>query len=127
MSKAKENLIIIRHGRTKRMRSLTKGKRVSNLLTLGISRSNHPNLRSNQLEWWENIQEIYKITENHSNVGNVEDPTCIGIVHLRMRMKGHLITFKRQKQWVKWKGMSLGFMQHWRTFKHTISKKWLKL
>ena len=38
MRKAKVNLIIIRHRRTIRMRSLTKGRKVSNLLTSGISR-----------------------------------------------------------------------------------------
>ena len=43
--KAKENLITIRHGMTKRMRSLTKGRKVSNLLTSGIGKSNHSNLR----------------------------------------------------------------------------------
>ena len=40
----KENLIIIRYGRTRRMRSLTKGRKVSNLLTSGINRSSHPKL-----------------------------------------------------------------------------------
>ena len=45
MNKAKVNLIIIRHGRTRRMRSLTKEGKVSNLLDLGISKSIHPKLR----------------------------------------------------------------------------------
>ena len=68
----------------KKNESLTKGKKVSNLLTSGISRSMHSKLRSTQLEWWEKSQEIHNRTEHHSNVGNVEDPTCTGIVHLRM-------------------------------------------
>ena len=34
-----------RHGRTRRMRSLTKEGKVSKLLNLGISKSNHPKLR----------------------------------------------------------------------------------
>ena len=45
MSKAKVNLITIRHGRIRIMRSLTQGIKVSNLITLGISRSYHPKLR----------------------------------------------------------------------------------
>ena len=101
MSKAKENLIIIRHGSTRRTRSLTKARKVSNLLTSGINRSIHPKLKSSQLEWWEKIQEIHNRTEKYSNVGNVEDPTCIGIVHLRIRVQGQPTTFKRKKQWVK--------------------------
>ena len=50
MSKAKVNLITIRHGRTRRMRSLIKGRKVLNLLTSGISRRSHPKLRVSQLE-----------------------------------------------------------------------------
>ena len=95
MSKANENLIIIRHGKTRRTRSLTNGRKVLNLLTSGISRSNHPKLKSIQLEWWEKIEEIHSRPENHSTVGDVEDPTCTDIVHSRMRMQGHLTTFKR--------------------------------
>ena len=53
MRKAKANPIIIRHGRTRRIRSLTKGRKGSNLLSSGISRSNHPKLRRSQLEWLE--------------------------------------------------------------------------
>ena len=44
MSKEKVNLITIRHGRTRRMKSLTKERKVSNLLDSGISRSSHPKL-----------------------------------------------------------------------------------
>ena len=40
----------IRHGRTRRMRSLTKGRKVSNLLASGISKSSHPKQRVSQLE-----------------------------------------------------------------------------
>ena len=109
------------------MRSLTKGKRVSNLLTSGISRSIHPKLRSSQLEWWEKIPENHNKKEDHSNAGNVEEPTCTGIVHLRMRMKFQLTTFKRKKQWVKQQGLSLGFMQHQRTAKQITSQLWLNL
>ena len=83
------------------MRILAKGRKVSNLLTLGINRSCPPKLRSSQLEWWEKSKEINNKTENHSNVGDVEDPTCARNVHLRMRMQGQLTTFKRPKQWVK--------------------------
>ena len=97
MSKAKENMIIIRHGRTRRTRSLTNGRKVLILLTSGINRSNHPKLRSSQLEWWEKSQEIHNRIENHSNVGNMEDPTYAGIAHLNMGMQGHLTTFKRKK------------------------------
>ena len=50
MSKAKVNWITIRHGRTRRMRSLTIEIKVSNLLISGISRSSHPKLRVSQLE-----------------------------------------------------------------------------
>ena len=50
MRKEKGNLITIRHGKTIRMRSLTKGRKVSNLLVLGISISSHHKLRSSQLE-----------------------------------------------------------------------------
>ena len=46
-------------------------------------------------------QEIHNLSENHSNVGYVEDPTCAGIAHSRMRVQGQLTTFKRQKQCVK--------------------------
>ena len=88
MSKAKVNLITIRHGRTRRMRSLTKERKVSNLLTSGISKSNHPKLRVNQLEWQEKSLRIHNRIEDHFNVGNVVDPTCAGIVHSRMRVKG---------------------------------------
>ena len=71
------------------------GRNVSNLLTLGINKSNHPKLRSSQPEWWEKIPENHNRTEDHSNVGNVEDPTCAGIFHSRMRVQGQLIRFKR--------------------------------
>ena len=86
MSKAEANLTIRRLGRIRRMRSLTKGRKVSNLLVLGISRSSHSKLKTSQIEWWERDQEIHNRTENHSNVGDVEDPTCIGIVYLRRYM-----------------------------------------
>ena len=101
MSKAKVNLIIIRHGRTKRMRSLTKGRKVSNLLTSGIRKSIHHKMGVSQLEWWEKIPENHNKIEDHSNVVNVEDPTCIGIFHLRMTVQGKLTTCKKKKQWVK--------------------------
>ena len=96
MSKAKANLIIIRHGRTKIMRILTKGRKVPNLLTLGINKSNHSKLRSSRLEWWEKSPEIHNRIEHHFNVGNVDDPACMGIFHLRMRMQDQLTTFKKQ-------------------------------
>ena len=83
------------------MRSMTKGIKVSNLLTSGISRSNHSKLRSSQPEWWEKIPENHNRIENHSNVGNLEDPTCAGIVRLIMRMQGNIKTFKRKNQWFK--------------------------
>ena len=86
MRKAKENTITIRHGRKKRMRSLTKGIKVSNLLTSGISRSSHPKLRSGQPEWWEKNQEIHNRTENPSNDGGVEDPTHVGTILMRKSM-----------------------------------------
>ena len=68
-------------------------RNISNLLTLGINKSSQP-------KWWEKNQEIHNITVHHSNVGNVEDATCTGIVHLRMGMQGHFTTSKKQKQWV---------------------------
>ena len=40
----KANLITIRHGRTKRMRNMTKGRKVSNLLTSEISKGIHHKL-----------------------------------------------------------------------------------
>ena len=76
-------------------------RKVTNLLTLGINTSNQHKLRSSQLEQWERSQKIHNKTEHHSNVGNVEDPTCARIVHSRMRVQGQLTNFKRQKQWVK--------------------------
>ena len=97
MSKAKENLIIIRHGRTRRTRSLTKGRNVLNLLTSGISRRNHPKLRSSHPEWWEKIEEFHTRSENHSNVGDEENPTCIEVVDSIMIVQGYLTTFKRQQ------------------------------
>ena len=95
MSKAEVNLITIRHGRTRRMRILTKGRKVSNILTSRISRSSHPKLRVSQLEWCERIQEIYRRIENLSNVGNVEDRTCAGIFHSRIIVQEQLRTFKK--------------------------------
>ena len=44
MSKARVRRITIRHGRTRRMRSFTRERKVSNLLASRISRSNHPEL-----------------------------------------------------------------------------------
>ena len=76
MSKAKENLITRRHGKTRRMRSLMKGRKVSNLLDSGINRGSHPKMKISQLEWWGKSQEIHSRSENHSNVGDVDDPTC---------------------------------------------------
>ena len=97
MSKAEANQVTRKHGRTKGVRSLIKGRKVSNLLTLGINTSNQHKLRSSQLERQERIQKIHSRTEDHSNVVNVEDPTCIGIVHLRMRMQGQHTIFKSKK------------------------------
>ena len=48
MRKAGESLITIRNVRIKGMRILIKGRKVLNLLTSGISRSNHHKLRSSQ-------------------------------------------------------------------------------
>ena len=42
--KKKSNLISIRHGRTRGMRSLTKGRKVSNPLTFEISKGSHHKL-----------------------------------------------------------------------------------
>ena len=50
MSKANKDMITIRHGRIRRMRSLTKGRNVSNLLTFEISKSNHHKLWLSQPE-----------------------------------------------------------------------------
>ena len=50
MNKEKVNLITIRHGRTIRMRSLTKEGKVSNLLDSGIRKSSHLRLRVIQWE-----------------------------------------------------------------------------
>ena len=50
MRKEEANLTIIRHGRKQIMRSMTKGRKVSNLLTSRINKGNHPKLRSSQPE-----------------------------------------------------------------------------
>ena len=104
MSKAKVRRITIRHGRTRRIRSLTRERKVSNLLTLGINRSSHPKLRVSQLELPKKILNIHNIIEDHFSVGNVEDPTCVEIVHLRMRVQGQLIMFKTLEEFwgLKW-------------------------
>ena len=95
MRKPNENLIIIRHGRIRRTRSLTKGRKVLNLIASGISRSSRPKLRVSRLEWEEKSLKIHNKIEGHFNVGNVEHPTCTKIVHSRMRVQGQLITFKK--------------------------------
>ena len=50
MIRTKENLMTIRNGRTRRMKSLTKGRKVPNLLDSGINKSSHPKLGVIQLE-----------------------------------------------------------------------------
>ena len=72
--------------KTRRMRSLTKERKVSNLLTSGISRSSHPKLRVNQLEWHEKSLRIHNRIEDHFNVGDVDDPRRAELVHWRMRV-----------------------------------------
>ena len=70
----------------KKMRSLTKGRKVSNLLTFEISKGSHHKLWLSQPEWWEKIQETQKRLENHSNVGDVEKTICTKTVRWRMGM-----------------------------------------
>ena len=71
MSKARGNLITIRHGRKRRIKSLIRGRKFLNLITTRISRRIHHKLWTIQLKWWGKIQEIQKKSKNLSNDGDV--------------------------------------------------------
>ena len=60
--KARENLITGKHVRTKGVRSLINGRKVSKLLTSRINRRSQHKLRSNHLELWERSQKIHSRT-----------------------------------------------------------------
>ena len=43
---------------------------------------------------WGKIQETHKREGSHSNDGDVEDPICVGFVHMGKGMEGHLTKSK---------------------------------